>query len=282
MAGLYYHTYKEGLINVFMFSSTWLTVIMALGRYIAVCRPLHARGCINLRATRVSIFCVFAVSLLISIPRFMHYYVVRIPCENFGDEMGIIGPPEGIDCPCYFYHQDSGSLYQNKKFVFYYGLMWSILAVFSPLIILLVCNVCLIRALRHSYRVQKLYRANKPKDSGHAITPTLIALIIMFIVLVGPSGILNFFRDTVLASKPSSYNAYMSAIAFTNCFVSVNFAVNFVLYCIINAHFRKIAKELLCCLWIVYRRRSSRFGSVYSRNSHNTGTFNVSDVETEL
>lgn len=268
-------------MNVFVFSCTWLTVIMALGRYVAVCRPLHARGCINLRATRVSICAVFAASILINIPRFMHYQVQRFSCENLVVEENLTGPPEGIDCPCAFYHQNPGSLFENKTFVFFYNLAWSILALIIPLIVLTVCNVCLIRALRHSYQIQKQCRANKPKDSGHAITPTLIALIIMFIVLVGPSGILSFFRDAVKVSSSAYYN-YMSALVFTNGFVLINFAVNFVLYCVVNAKFRKIATETLCCLWVVYRRRPSRLGSVYSRTSRNTGTYNVSDVETEL
>jgi len=30
-------------------SSTWLTVVMAISRYVVVCRPLHARGYISLR-----------------------------------------------------------------------------------------------------------------------------------------------------------------------------------------------------------------------------------------
>ena len=171
--GLYYKTYKEGIINIFVFSSTWLTVIMALGRYVAVCRPLHARGFINLRGTRLSISSVFIGSLLINIPRFLHYYVMRTPCTDLAEEMNLTAPAFDMpNCSCYLYQLDTGWLYQNESFVFYYDLAWSIVAIFHPLLVLTVCNACLIRALRHSRKMQKLYRANKPKDSGHRITPT--------------------------------------------------------------------------------------------------------------
>ena len=35
----------QGLINVLQVSSTWLTVNMALGRYLAICRPILYRRC---------------------------------------------------------------------------------------------------------------------------------------------------------------------------------------------------------------------------------------------
>ena len=282
--GLYYKTYKEGIINIFVFSSTWLTVIMALGRYVAVCRPLHARGFINLRGTRLSISSVFIGSLLINIPRFLHYYVMRTPCTDLAEEMNLTTPAFHMpNCSCYLYQLDTGWLYQNESFVFYYDLAWSIVAIFHPLLVLTVCNACLIRALRHSRKMQKLYRANKPKDSGHRITPTLIALIVMFIVFVGPSGILTFFRKYVLDSHAASqYFGYVIASIFTNCMVLVNFSINFVLYCVISVQFRRTARNIVCCC-LPGSKRQLRFDSVHSRASHtNTVNVTLTELETEF
>ena len=44
---LYYSLYKNGIINIFIMTSTWLTVFIALSRYLAVCHPLKARGFIG-------------------------------------------------------------------------------------------------------------------------------------------------------------------------------------------------------------------------------------------
>ena len=82
------------------------------------------------------------------------------------------------------------------------------LALFIPLIILTVCNVCLIRALQQSRRLQSQCRASCRSEAGvtaaggrgatgsgnngqQRITPTLVALIVVFTVCVGPSGLLQ-------------------------------------------------------------------------------------------
>jgi len=86
-----------------------------------------------------------------------------------------------------------------------YSFIWSLLALFIPLVILTVCNVCLIRALQQSRRLQSQCRAScrtEPSATGRAatgsgnsghqrITPTLVALIVVFTVCVGPSGLLE-------------------------------------------------------------------------------------------
>ena len=166
-----------------------------------------------------------------------------------------------------------------------YSFLWSLLALFipliihpsislpltsisttvsqsSPLIILTVCNVCLMRALQQSRRLQSECRAscsrtqstntvtstgartatgsgNSGTGSGNngqqRITPTLVALIVVFTVCVGPSGLLDFFREHVLQTGADGsrdmFYAYQTATVVTNCLFLVNFAVNFILYC---------------------------------------------------
>jgi len=50
--------------------------------------------------------------------------------------------------------QVKGWLYMSSIFLHGYGLACSLVEIFLPLIVLTVCNVCLIRALRRSYRMQ--------------------------------------------------------------------------------------------------------------------------------
>lgn len=295
MVELYYHTYHEGLINLFIFSSTWLTVIVALGRYVAVCHPLHARGFINLTATRISICAAFFASAVINIPRFLKFRVSPVACD-LSQLTGVTRSPDdddddGVDCPCHVYHKDFGTLYENKDFTFYYHLCWSTVAVFLPLAVLTVCNVCLVRALRQSSRLQMTHRANRPRDAaaaGRTITPTLVVLVLMFIVLVVPSGVLGFFGEYILRHFSSSgghYSAYMLTVAFVNCLVVVNFAVNFVLYCVINAQFRRTVVQLCSCGGACGAKgayRPTRLGSVSGRFGQNTAVSNLSEIETEL
>jgi len=288
MFPLYFDIYREGLVNVLLTCSTWLTVVMAVGRYVAVCKPLHARGFISVRGTRIAIASVFVGSILFNLPRFWHYVMKPMPCSDL--------LPNSDACPsCRYYMKSTGPLYLNSTFATIYGVACSAVAILFPLPVLTVCNVCLVRALRRSRLLQKQYRAMNMRcrsmrsvtndtssrggvdgrrssptgrhvsgqsTSQHRITPTVIGLIVLFTLLVGPSEILTLFRQYIIAGDKSvaSYDAYQSAIVVTNFLLLVNFAVNFVLYCIVNVQFRRTCSSLLafCCRCFVRPSRPRR------------------------
>src|SRR6218665_553362 len=263
--GLYFYTYQEPMLNIFQLSSTWLTVTMALSRYLAVCRPMHARGFISLRGTRTALIGNFVGSLLLNLPRFWHYVPVRHPCS----EITPTSPLSALQCPCFYHVKVTGALFINKTFVFAYSIVTSIVGIFAPLLILTGCNVCLVLALRRSHQLHKnsLAPVSPPqsrKQSRHRITPTLISLIVLFIVLVAPSEILRFFRQHVVSS--SSLVAFQTWTDVFNFLPLINFAVNFVLYCVVNVHFRQTCRDVLLC-----RRYLERKGSKFRFNNHMSG-----------
>jgi len=81
-------------------TSTWLTVGMAVCRYIVVCRPLHARGYISQRRTRWSILSAVIVSVVFNVPRLLRYSVSARHCSQLGLVPANGTPP---NCDCYFY-----------------------------------------------------------------------------------------------------------------------------------------------------------------------------------
>jgi len=97
---------RQGLINTFQLSSTWLTVNMALGRYIAICHPLHARGYIRPRGTRVAVLVILLAAAVFNAPRFLHYQPVETPCHwllmssNGTMDVRLTPPPH---CRCFYY-----------------------------------------------------------------------------------------------------------------------------------------------------------------------------------
>ena len=93
--------------------------------------------------------------------------------------------------------------------------------------------------------MQSLYRSNqKPVDSAHRVTPTLIALIVLFTILVTPSNVILFVSTT-----SGAYQTFKTAALLANFFLLSNFAVNFVLYLVINAEFRRATRDLVTCRW---------------------------------
>jgi len=99
---VYYSAYKESTVNMFALSSTWLTVVMAVSRYVVVCRPLHARGYISLRRTRAALLTVFVLSAFFNVFRFLRYSVVTSPCSQLPLDFTI---DETAHCNCVLYNK---------------------------------------------------------------------------------------------------------------------------------------------------------------------------------
>ena len=81
---LYVQIYGPCLQNIFTKTSVWLTVIMAVGRYAAICRPLHARYLVELRATRIAVALTFLFWVLLMLPSWWTWQVRVIFC--MGDQ----------------------------------------------------------------------------------------------------------------------------------------------------------------------------------------------------
>ena len=263
---MYYQLYGGYVRNVFSYTSTWLTVIMALNRYVVICHPLHARIFLNPGCTKLVIFLALVFWSLLVLPEIWTYSVVVIE-------------QEGAD-PLYFI--DSGILSSNKALRTSFTYTWMLLGFLIPIVILAFCNIQLIQALRESQRMRKEYRvSNGVQKSGSRITPTLIALVAMFIVLVSPSEIINIVFYAI--GNETGYDLDLF-VQLTNLMHTANFSVHFVLYCIVNVHFRNVLKDMFC--FCRRRKRDNQFDR--SRNtsySHLAGKSSMvvsSHVETAV
>ena len=258
---LYYQGYYESLANIFVMSSTWLTVVMAVGRYLAICHPLHARGFVDLRSTKLALSCVFLFSVVFNLPMFWRYRIISGRCTP--------------RCVCSMLGVNE--LFRNKSFRYPYFVAGAVVGVVLPVVLLAFCNVCLIRALQQSRRMRQMYQANQPStSSSDRLTPTLIAIVVLFLVLTLPSHVLKLIRDLVVFSGRGerSYDAHVTGTTITNFMQASNFAINFVLYCAINVHFRKTVYNMVCCI----RHRAEFFRS----QAPTTQTVNMSEPETDV
>ncbi|ELT93130.1 hypothetical protein CAPTEDRAFT_195782 [Capitella teleta] len=234
---LFIQLYGSYIQNIFANTSTWLTVIMATGRYAAICKPLHARHLVGVAPTRIAVILTFGFWVLLQLPSAWTYKTIEVNCNTQS-----------------FIVMDNGPFNSNNKLKLTFGYLWASVGFVIPVIILAYCNVHLIRALRESRRMRKLYvyRATSKVKSGNRVTPTLIAIVFMFLVLVSPSEILQFFHYHVSASSVETFNILL---VIANTLQTINFSMNFVLYCILNVQFRETLKGVIFCL--------------FKRNAHN-------------
>lgn len=261
---LLYSAYGDAFINVFGMSSTWLTVTMAFSRYLAICHPFKARLLIGKRFAKISTSLVFLLSFLFNIPRFLEHPISDISMK--GKTVYWLG----IGC-------------MNRTYSYRYNIyMWCyfVICISIPFMVLVFSNVHLIREVRSApKRIQRRTSSKCSNSSADAekmqlLTLTLVLIVVFYIVFVTPAEVNKFINDLM----ETSYGSYNLVIAITNTLETFNFAFNFILYCAINSHFRRVIKETVCkkrCVILPSQQQSSCCCYCYcgdgSRHDNNTG-----------
>lgn len=78
---LVYTVYGVGVINTFIMTSTWLTVYMALSRYLAIVYPLLARSKLGgTTFTNLSFAVIFLCSVAFNVPRLLVNTIAPLDC----------------------------------------------------------------------------------------------------------------------------------------------------------------------------------------------------------
>lgn len=226
---LIYRSYSAPVINTFILTSTWLMVTMATSRYLAICRPFRALSVVTLTGTKVTIVCVCLLCAVFNVPRFFEHEIEQVSC--------------GVDGLIYV--QNLGYLAQSSAASNVYTWLYFVFGIVCPLTTLAVCNIGLVRTLRESYRVRRMYhvRANHLR-TNHRITTTLMTVVVMFSVLVFPAEVLLFVQNQIPSSSRREW--FVVVVNVTNVLQTANFSFNFVLYFLMNFQFRRTLADFVC------------------------------------
>jgi len=160
-----YMVYGEAVISSFVLSSTWLTVTMATGRYLAVCHPLHARQFIGKRFAVWSLLIVFFICTIFNIPRYFKLEIQTLSCEtplsslstpeinsesfvdfSYSTSTSSASPPSdkpssAQETPLMFYYPIPGPLPRSVEVERAYSWTYFALGIIVPLTTLVYCNV---------------------------------------------------------------------------------------------------------------------------------------------
>ena len=175
---MYYACYCTVVINIFILTSTWLTVTMSIERYLPICHPLRSLNIITLSRTKLVISLVYLLSVVFNIPILWKYDIRERLCSN----------------STYYMVEQLHVL--NETFDHVYRILWAVLGNFVPLLLMLVCNVGLMRQIHQSFVMRRQMinestgvnrQPHSEQEINNRITITLIAIVVMFLVLVAPS-----------------------------------------------------------------------------------------------
>lgn len=185
---LLYAVYGDGLINVFKMASTWMTVTLAVGRYLAICHPFRARELIDTTVAKRAVFVVYGACVVFNIPLFLTYRVEFIDC----------GPVHQL------YFRWPGLSHVKRQPSLENAFMWLyfLVGVCLPFIGFVYCNVFLVRALHNTHTRLRHIRAVGARaghvDQYRPITLTLIVLVVMYVLLVSPCEFALFLRQQLV------------------------------------------------------------------------------------
>ena len=220
----YLYPYAHFIFNMSVCVSSWLTVSVALERYILVCHPTRAKGLTSIpRSRNITIICYIVMTAL-AVPSVLRYKTVTVIEEV--DGRNISGPDVELT-----------ALWKNQTFVVTYNWVQSLLRSIIPLFVLVVTSAFIINALRKT-------RANKRMASRNKITLMLIVIILACSICIIPDAVMSAFFNLGYAESEDFLVKGVREI--TDMLLGVNAAINFGLYIIFNKVFRDQFMTLFC------------------------------------
>ena len=202
----------------------WLTVSLAVFRYIVVCHHTLGPKLCNLYRAKITIIAVFIATVLFCIPNYVMY------------------KPTLEDSGGYWFSENSFITDFHKVFNFW---LFGVVLKVAPCVLLTVLSSLLIHAMRLADRKRQRLksqgkRAESERTSEHnRTTAMLVAVVLCFVIAELPQGTLAFLSGV---DDDIFYNVYMPLGDVWDILVLVNSAVNFVLYCIMSRQFRNTFK----------------------------------------
>ena len=233
------------LPTMFHTASIWLTVALAVQRYIYVCHAFKARD-ITIQITVQIIAAIFVTAILSQLCRFFEndYRPVMWPSRVY--------PNQTVEA-CFRSLVPVVVENVNVYFGVYYWFRVVCIHLI-PCTLLVVLNVLLVVAMQgaNARRVQ-LLKQNRRSESrrladSNCTTLMLVAVVGVFLLVEFPLAILlitliiqNSFDTGILISNPEV------ASLIINFFILLSYPLNFFIYCGMSRQFRATFKGMFCC-----------------------------------
>lgn len=239
-----YHCLIDYLPTIFHTASIWLTVALAVQRYIFVCHAIRARELCTIRNFVRVIIAIYLAAILSQVCRFVEieYQPVWLPSK--------IDPSRTVEA-CRHQFVPWVTIHANVYFNVYYWFRVIFIHLLSCASLVLL-NALLVNAMRCAqHRRQQLLKQNRRSESrrlaeSNCTTLMLVAVVGVFLLVEFPLAILliilimqNTF-DLILISTGSTQIATL----FINLFILLSYPLNFFIYCGMSRQFRATFKGM--------------------------------------
>ena len=213
-------------------ATIWVTVLVAVNRYSAICLPLRAsRWCTASKAKKQLAF-VLLFAVLFNIPKFIEYRVEYVTYDN-GTTYSAAAAYSRL-------------LSHKLYYIVYDNILYFIFNLALPVLILMLLNIRMILALKAFHR-KRLEMQSVRQQQDNNITFVLIIIVTVFIICQVPALINRVMWNVAPdeARQCGGFQFYLRHIA--NMLVIFNSAINFVIYVFFNKRFRLVLIQTACC-----------------------------------
>jgi hypothetical protein len=228
----YLQIYVWPFTHIVQMGTVYMMVLVAANRYIAVCLPLQAPRLCSKRNVQLQILFMTIAIVVYNIPRFFEYRVVH---ENvtLGDNTTEIQPHNEGLASIHLYN----ILYENVAYCIFVFLL--------PLVILIFFNVHLVRDLKKAQRSRKTMTSRSSMEENN-ITLVMIVIIITFIVAQTPASLNQILYYIIRPPPDGECSDYQKYYHISNLLITMNSALNFVIYCLFRRQFQQELVALMC------------------------------------
>lgn len=247
---MYYILFHNLYIVACHMMAMWLTVSLAVFRYIFVCRHQVAAYMCTMQRARLTVFIVVILSIVSCIPN-CFIYQVRDAHSNetwilMGGDPALYPASEQREA-CYYVYPSDFAL-GHHEYVNFVRWLYGVVIKILPCIVLAYLSLLLIIAMQRAKKRRARLLNNISRVIEHdsssehnRTTKMLVAVVLCFVITELPQGVTawisalddRFFEEV-----------YVQLGDFMDILVLINSAVNFILYCIMSQQFRDTFKSL--------------------------------------
>ena len=212
-------------------ATVWVTVLVAVNRYIIVCRPLRASQWCTISRVKIQLAVVLVIAVVCSIPDLFKYRI-KYNARNNGTSYAI-----GVDYEMlvkwWSFHKVHGIV---VEYVLWMGV---------PLCILTLLTIRLIKAM-NAHRRMQLEMNSLRNQQDNNMTFALVMVVVVFIICHVPRFLVSMLWivvpiDVLIVNEVWYVLGYLSVVL-----VVLNSAVNFAIYILANKRFREVLTKTIC------------------------------------
>ncbi|GFS57303.1 sex peptide receptor [Trichonephila clavipes] len=238
-----YHCMIETIPAFFHTASIWLTLLLAVQRYIYVCHPTTARTCCTVPKVWNAMGWIYFFALIHQSTRFFDriFQSIRFRWEGELHEGCMSMTADWV----------SETITENIYYTGYYGFRILFVHV-GPCLALVIFNVLLFSALRKAQmKRDKLFKENRKSEckklrDSNCTTLMLIVVVTVFLVVEIPMAVTTLLHvmQNALDLHIADYDDLNTTILFINFLIILSYPVNFAIYCGMSRQFRETFKDL--------------------------------------